>query len=48
MGIKMSVDLRRYAPGDEKEIASIHNSDFRERWDGYHPSEKRIQKCKME
>lgn len=44
MGIKMSVNFRRYAPGDEKEIASIHNSDFRERWDGYYLSEGRIQK----
>lgn len=44
MGIKMSIDFRRYAPGDEKEIASIHNSDFRERWDGYHLSEERIRK----
>lgn len=44
MGIKMRVDFRRYALGDEKEIASIHNSDFKERWDGYHLSEERIQK----
>ena len=42
MGIEMSVDLRRYARGDEEEIAAIHNSDFKERWDGFHLSEKRV------
>lgn len=40
----MSIDLRRYELGDEKEIAAIHNSDFRERWDGYYLSEERIKK----
>lgn len=40
----MSVDFRPYAPGDEKEIAFIHNSDFKEKWDGCYLSEERIRK----
>lgn len=33
-----------YGSNDEKEIAAIHNSDFKRRWDGYYLSEERIRK----
>jgi len=42
MGIEVSVDLRRYACGDEEQIAAIHNHDFNETWDGFRLSEKRV------
>jgi len=40
----MSADFRLFISGDEKEIAAIHNSDFKMKWDGNYLSEERIKR----